>query len=155
MKTLCGFPVNFNALNPEIDQNRCHSNLTLIIGCLSFTIIKIKYEGTDRGESRMNEKHIQQVLKIEKQAQEMQEKAKRDAKEIPVKAEQEAQEMLARARSEAQEEARKLIAQVQSEDKSKDVATDVDTKNSEFEALAKKNFDKAVEFVLNRVIGKA
>jgi hypothetical protein len=31
----------------------------------------------------------------------------------------------------------------------------VDAKNREFDALAKKNFDKAVEFVLDRVIGKA
>jgi hypothetical protein len=103
----------------------------------------------------MNEKNIRQVLEIEKQAQELQEKAKRDAQEIPVRAEQEAQALLARARAEAQEEARRIIAAVQAEDKSKDVMTGVSTKNREFEALAKKNFDKAVAYVLDRVLGKA
>ncbi|HLA07151.1 MAG TPA: hypothetical protein VJ022_06895 [Anaerolineales bacterium] len=103
----------------------------------------------------MNEKNIRQVLEIEKQAQELQEKAKRDAQEIPVRAEQEAQALLARARAEAQEEARRIIAEAQSEDKLNSVMAGVSAKNSEFEALTKKNFDKAVAFVLDRVIGKA
>lgn len=103
----------------------------------------------------MNEKNIRQVLEIEKQAQELQEKAKHDAQEIPVRAEQEAQALLARARAEAQEEARRIISAIQSEDKSKDVMAGVNSKNNEFEALAKKNFDKAVAYVLDRVLGKA
>jgi vacuolar-type H+-ATPase subunit E/Vma4 len=103
----------------------------------------------------MNEKNIQQVLEIEKQAGEIQEKAKREAQEIPVKAEQEAQALIAKAKADAQEEARKLIASTQSGDTSGQVAADGASKNSDFEALAKKNFDKAVAFVLERVIGRA
>ena len=52
----------------------------------------------------MNEKHIQQVLEIEKQAQEIQEKARREAQEIPAKAEQEAQAILAKAVADAHED---------------------------------------------------
>ncbi len=103
----------------------------------------------------MNEKHIQQVLEIEKQAQEIQEKARREAQEIPVKAEQEAQALIVKAKADAHEEARKLIAAVQSNDTSVQIAADEASKNSEFEASAKKNFDKAVAFVLERVIGRA
>ena len=103
----------------------------------------------------MNEKNIRQVLEIEKEAQELQEKAKREAQEIPVRAEQEAQALLARARAEAQDEARKLVAAVQAEDRSKAILADVSTRNTEFEALAKKNFDKAVAFVLERVLGRS
>lgn len=103
----------------------------------------------------MNEKNIRQVLEIEKQARELQEKAKREAQDIPVRAEHEAQAFLARARAEAQEEARTIIARAQSEDRSKAVLADVSAKNSEFEARTKKNFDKAVAFVLDRVLGKA
>lgn len=102
----------------------------------------------------MNEKNIRQVLEIEKQAQELQDKAKRDAQEIPVRAEQEAQAMLARARAEAQEEARNLVASIQADDRSKEILAGVSAKNSEFEALTRKNFDKAVAFVLDRVLGK-
>jgi vacuolar-type H+-ATPase subunit H len=103
----------------------------------------------------MNEKHIQQVLEIEKQAQEIQEKAKRESQEIPVKAEQEAQVLIAKAKSDAQEEARKMIAGVQADDSSDQMTANLASKNSELEAKAKANFDKAVAFVLERVIGRA
>lgn len=103
----------------------------------------------------MNEKNIQQVLEIEKQAQEIQEKAKRTAQELPVKAEQEAQALIAKAIANAHEEARKLIADAQSNDTSGQNAAADASKNSDFEAAAKKNFDKAVAFVLERVIGRA
>ena len=103
----------------------------------------------------MNEKNIQQVLEIEKHAQEIQEKAKREAQEIPVKAEQEAQALIAKAKADAQEEARKMIADVQSADASGGAAAASAAKNTEFEALAKKNFEKAITFVLERVIGRA
>ena len=104
----------------------------------------------------MNEKHIQQVVEIEKQAQEVQEKARREAQEIPAKAEQEAQALIAKAKADAHEEARKMIAAAQpKDDASAQVAVDGASVNSEFEASAKKNFDKAVAFVLERVIGRA
>ena len=104
----------------------------------------------------MNENHIQQVIEIEKQAQEIQEKAKRDAQEIPVRAEQEAQALIAKAIADAHEEARKMVAGAQSTQASNQVATDeASSRNSDFEATAKKNFDKAVAFVLERVIGRA
>src|SRR6185295_10130921 len=103
----------------------------------------------------MNDKNIQKVLEIEKHAAEIQEKARREAQEIPVKAEQEGQALIAKAKADAQEEARKLIASAQSGADSGGVAADFASKNSEFETLAKKNFDKAVAFVLERVIGRA
>ncbi len=103
----------------------------------------------------MNENRIQQVLEIEKQAQEIHDKASLAAKEIPVKAEQEALALIARAKAEANEEARKIIESAQSNDASGQITADIASKNSEFETLAKKNFDKAVSFVLERVIGRA
>ncbi len=103
----------------------------------------------------MNEKNIQQVLEIEKQAQEIYEKAKRDAQEMPVKADQEGQALIAKAKAEAQEEARQILANAQSGDDSNKILSDVEANKSQFETLAKANFDKAVAYVLERVIGKA
>jgi V/A-type H+-transporting ATPase subunit G/H len=103
----------------------------------------------------MNEKHIQQVLEIEKQAQEVQEKARREAQEIPARAEQEAQALITKAKAEAHEEARKLIAAAQANDASGQAVDEGVSVNTEFEASAKKNFDKAIAFVLERVIGRA
>lgn len=103
----------------------------------------------------MIEKNIQQVLEIEKQAQEMQDKAKREALEVPAKAEQEVQALIAKAKANAENEARKILASVQSEANADKIMADVDKKSNQDETLAKKNFDKAVAFVLERVIGRA
>lgn len=103
----------------------------------------------------MNNKYIQQVLEIEKQSKEMHEKAKREAQELPVLAEQEAQALIAKAKAEAQEEARQFVAQAQAEDEAKDILDEINKKNTEIEALANANLDKAVAYVLERVIGKA
>jgi len=102
----------------------------------------------------MNEK-IKQVLEIEKQAQEIQEKAMREAQEIPVKAEQEVQAMISRAKTEAEQEARAIIAAAQSADETQGVSKKASEMSAKFETLAKKNFDQAVAYVLERVIGKA
>lgn len=102
----------------------------------------------------MNEKHIQQVLEIEKQAQEIHEVALREAQQLPIQAEQEAQALIARAKAEAHEEARTMLAQAQPGDSSGAGAADAPAV-SELAASAKQNFDKAVAFVLERVIGRA
>ena len=103
----------------------------------------------------MNEKHIQQVLEIEKQAQEIHEAAVKEAQQLPIQAEQEAQALIAKAKADAHEEARKMLAGLQPGDATGQSVTDAVGGNSEFEASAKQNFDKAVAFVLERVIGKA
>jgi V/A-type H+-transporting ATPase subunit G/H len=103
----------------------------------------------------MSEKRIQQVLEIEKQAQEIHEKARRAAQELPVAAEQEAQALIAKARTDAEEEARRLVAAAQAEDESKGILADVERRKSALESKAKANFDKAVAYVLDRVTGQA
>src|SRR4030095_2186220 len=90
---------------------------------LSFTIAS--YISISVRSFLMSEKNIQQVLEIEKHAQEIQEKAKREAQEIPVKAEQEAQALIAKAKTEAQEEARKMVADAQSVDAAGDTAAEL------------------------------
>ena len=59
------------------------------------------------------------------------------------------------AKAEALEEARKILVSAQAGDDSKKILSDVDANKSQFETLAKANFDKAVAYVLERVIGKA
>ena len=103
----------------------------------------------------MNDKYIQQVLEIEKQAQELLEKAQREAQDLPRAAEQEAQALIDRAKAEAQEEARRIIGGAQSGDQANEVLADVERNNKSIEEKANANFDKAVAYVLERVIGRA
>ena len=102
----------------------------------------------------MNENRIQQVLEIEKQAQEVHEQAMREAQQLPQQAEQEGQALIEKARAEAQEEARRIIAHAQSEEAGERILEQAEAKNHQAETLAMTNFDRAVAFVLDRVINK-
>jgi vacuolar-type H+-ATPase subunit H len=129
----------------------------LILKYFYLTIAPIKTGQRDylvRRES-VNEKNIQQVLEIEKKAQEVQEQAQREAQELPRLAEQEAQALIEKAKAEAQEEARKIIAEAQAEDKANEILADVERQDQELEARANANIEKAVNYVLERVIGRA
>jgi len=103
----------------------------------------------------MNDKHIQQVIEIEKQAQEIHEAAMKEAQQLPVIAEQEAQELVEKARAEAQQEARELVSKVKADEESARILSEAEEKNKHLEALAKSNFDRAVAYVLERVAGRA
>ncbi len=102
----------------------------------------------------MDEKRIQQVLEIEKQAQELRAAAVREAQQLPLTADQEAQALIEKARNDAQAEARHIIASAQTGDETALVLAEVEEKNRQLAATAKKNFDHAVTYVLDRVIGR-
>jgi vacuolar-type H+-ATPase subunit H len=103
----------------------------------------------------VNEKHIQQVLDIEKRAQEIHDAALKEAQQLPVMAEQEAQALIEKAKAEAQQKAREMISKVQADEESARILSEAEEKNRQFEALAMKNSDRAVNYVLERVIGRA
>jgi len=102
----------------------------------------------------MNEKRIEQVLEIERQAQDILNAATSEAEQIPARAEREGQRLLERARAEAHEEARKMLEQAKAEQETAGILSNAEEQNREIEKLAMKNLDKAVAFVLQRVIGQ-
>ena len=102
----------------------------------------------------MNENRIQQVLDIERQAQEVHEIALRDAQQLPISADQESQVILENARVEALAEARQLVANAQAKEETTRILAEAEKKNRQVEALAMSNFDRAVNYILDRVIGR-
>ena len=102
----------------------------------------------------MNENRIRQVLDIEKRAQENYDAALGEAQKLPALAEQEAQEILNKARAEAQEEARQIVATAKAEGEVDRILAEAKQKNSQLEARAMSNFDRAVNYILDRVTGK-
>ena len=121
---------------------------------LQLHLILGKREYSVRREA-LNEKHIQQVLEIEKQAQELHDAAVKEAQQLPVRAEQESQALIDKARTEAQQQAREMVSQVKADEESARILSEVEEKNKKFEALATSNSDRAVNYVLERVIGRA
>jgi V/A-type H+/Na+-transporting ATPase subunit G/H len=102
----------------------------------------------------VNENRIRQVLDIEKRAQENYEAALSEAQKLPALAEQEAQEIVNKARREAQEEARQIVARAKAEGEVDRILAEAEGKNRQLEALAMSNFDRAVNYILDRVIGR-
>jgi V/A-type H+-transporting ATPase subunit G/H len=102
----------------------------------------------------VNENRIRQVLDIEKRAQENYEAALAEAQRLPAQAEQEAQEIINKAKAEAQEEARQMVAKAKAEGEVEQILAQAEEKNRQLEAQAMGNFDRAVNYILDRVIGK-
>ncbi len=101
----------------------------------------------------MNENRISQVLDIEKRAQENYDTALKEAQQLPAQAEQEAQDIVNKARSQAQEEARQIVARAKAEGEVDRILTEAEAQNRQLEARAMSNFDRAVNYILDRVTG--
>jgi len=106
------------------------------------------------GENRLNENRIQQVLEIEKQANTIRDEMIRSAALLPVQAEKEAQAMVEKERAEAQDEANQMLAKAKAEQESADIMSQSNEKILHIETLAKGNFNRAVSYVVARVIGR-
>jgi vacuolar-type H+-ATPase subunit H len=102
----------------------------------------------------VNEKRIQQVLDIEKQAEEIRAKAITEAEQIPARAEIEAQELIDKSRAKAQEEARNLVVSAQAEQETNTILVDTNERVRVSELTASGNFNRAVAYVLARVVGR-
>ncbi len=106
------------------------------------------------GDETLNEKRIQQVLEIEKQADAIHAKALNQAAQIPLQAEQEAQALIEKARTEAEAEARKIVEEAQCDAECQRILQEAQERVRSSETLAMSNFDRAVNFVLARVVGR-
>ena len=102
----------------------------------------------------MNEKRIEQVLEIEKQALALHEKAIREAEQIPLQAEKDADALIETARHEAEEKARQIEANAEPKEECDRILNQATEEARKTTELGMSNFDRAVTYVLNRVIGK-
>jgi len=102
----------------------------------------------------VNEKRIEQVLEIEKQALAVHETARHEAEQIPIQAAKDAQALIEKARAEAEEKARDIVAKAGPKEECDRIMAQAEESARKTTELGMSNFDRAVSFVLNRVIGK-
>jgi vacuolar-type H+-ATPase subunit H len=102
----------------------------------------------------MNEKRVQQIIEIEKQAQEILDSATKEAARLPVEAGREAGEMIQKAHASAEEEARQIITAAQGENEAAKIMAKAQEKIDAADKLATKNLERAVAYVLDRLAGK-
>lgn len=110
--------------------------------------------GRTRADRNINEKYIQQVLEIEREADGIYERAVKEAEQIPVAAQKEAQEIIERAKSEAQEEARKIAASTKAQEESARILSQSEDKVRRMKTSASSRTDMAVHYILDQVAGK-
>ena len=102
----------------------------------------------------MNENRIQDVIQIEKQADEIYNKAVHEAERIPQQAEQEAKVIIEKAKVEAEKEAQAILANAQAKEECEKILVDANESIQHNQTLAKRNFDRAVTYVISRVLGR-
>ena len=102
----------------------------------------------------MSEKIVQQVLEIEKQARSVHDTAINEAEQMPARAEQDAQDIIEKSRLAAEEEARQIIAKAQAQEETANILSQAEENTRKNEATAAANFNHAVAYVLDRVIGR-
>ncbi len=102
----------------------------------------------------MDEKRIQEVLKIEKQAQEIYEAALREAEQLPVLASQESQSLIDKTKTEAEAEARRLVANAEAKEECARILADAEDKSNRMKGLAMSHMERAIGYVLDRVAGR-
>lgn len=103
----------------------------------------------------MNEERIQEIMKIEQQVQALQEDAQRKAADLPLQAEQEVKDLLERTQKEAEEEARQIASNLQAGEITDRIRKEADEAAIQLENKAQMNLDQAVQYVLDRVAGRA
>jgi vacuolar-type H+-ATPase subunit H len=106
------------------------------------------------GECALNEKRIQEVIEIEKQAAEAYNKAVKEAERIPAQADKDAKALVEKAHAEADTEAGELLAQSHPQEECDRILADMDKQVQNGETLAKRNLDRAVTYVISRVLGQ-
>ena len=102
----------------------------------------------------MNEKRIQEVIEIEKQAAEAYNKAVKEAERIPAQAEKEGKANIEKAHTEADAEAGELLAKSHPQEECDRILAEMDKQVQHGETLAKRNLDRAVTYVISRVLGQ-
>jgi vacuolar-type H+-ATPase subunit H len=118
-----------------------------------FTPVSFNENGFS-GENALNEKRIQEVIEIEKQASEAYNKAVKDAERIPSQAEKDARGLVEKARAEAEAEAAELLAKSHPQDECDRILADAEKGIEHGETLAKRHHDRAVTYVISRVLGR-
>ncbi len=101
----------------------------------------------------MNEEQVKRILKADQESQSAYDAALEQAHTVPIMAAQRVEALLARVKESAETEAIKIIMDASGSGTNLDAE---ETQHQEFrrmEVLAKSNHDKAVKFVLRKLIG--
>jgi vacuolar-type H+-ATPase subunit H len=102
----------------------------------------------------LNDNRIQQILDIEKKADAIRAAALKEAQMIPQQAELKAQALIDQSRKDTEEEVRRLLDTAKADKEGDQIISEAQAKIKHNELLAAQNMDRAISYVLSRVVGK-
>jgi hypothetical protein len=102
----------------------------------------------------LNDNRIQQILDIEKKADAIRAAALKEAQMIPEQAELKAQALIDQSRKDTEEEVRRLLDTAKADKEGDQIISEAQAKIKHNELLAAQNMDRAISYVLSRVVGK-
>jgi vacuolar-type H+-ATPase subunit H len=133
----------------DYNNTACYNVDLFTPDSLVFVIATIKLD-----KIIMNEKHIQQILDIEKQARAVYESAIKEAELLPLQAEKDAQKVIEQARLDAENEARQMIEKAKAQNEIANILAEAEKQVQRNDVIAARNIDRTVSHVINRVVGR-
>lgn len=100
----------------------------------------------------MNKQKVEQILQIEEAAQKIRTDAQQTAKQMLVDAQNEVEKLHDQVHREAEQETEQILNQALSKGKSARILDQSRADGEKKELLAKQNFDKAVDYVLEQIV---
>lgn len=103
----------------------------------------------------MNEERIKQILEVEEQAQSLYEVATKQAETLPEQAEQAVQVLLDETRQKAELDSARLTEEIINPKIIKDIVHQYAQRTTQRDALAEVNMPKAIDYVVQVLLGKS
>ena len=100
----------------------------------------------------MNKRKVQQILQIEASAQDIHNTAQQEAKKLVLDAQTEVDKLHEQMHLDVKHETEKILDQAMATERRARILNQSKTDGEKKEILAEKNFDKAVQFVLEQIV---
>jgi protocatechuate 3,4-dioxygenase beta subunit len=97
---------------------------------------------------------VKQLREIEEKAQELYESTVHEAKMLPITAEEDARALQTQLYQETEAEAKRILAEAQDDSDNQKLLQQAEEDAARKENLAMNHFDRAVNYILHRVVGR-
>ena len=101
----------------------------------------------------MNEERLRQILKVEEQAQSLYETAAKKAESLPEQAEHAVQALLVETRQKAERDGERLTEEIINPKIIEDIVNQYAQRTTQRDALAEVNISKAIDYVIQTLLG--
>jgi vacuolar-type H+-ATPase subunit H len=100
------------------------------------------------------EETVNQLKEIEEKAQALYEMTIQEAKKLPIDAEEDARQIQSKLHHETEAEAKRILDEANNDTEGQKILQQAEDEAKRKEALAMNHFDRAVNYILHRIVGR-